>query len=211
MNRQPRHFRVVKLGGSLLDLPELPERMATWRSNQADIPTIWVVGGGQPVERLRRRYDECETSPNAAHWQCIELMDANSAAVAKSFPEWKFLSEFESQFANRVPSDQFILVSRWLRQSETGLPESWDVTSDSIAAKIATEIGAVELVLLKSCNAPVADDISDLSASGFVDAYFEMAMRECNLHLSLRVVNFRSSDFPETNFVISSDHSPMDC
>jgi aspartokinase-like uncharacterized kinase len=42
--------------------------------------------------------------------------------------------------------------SRWLRDADP-LPHSWDVTSDSIAAWIAGEIGARELVLVKPPHA----------------------------------------------------------
>ena len=54
---------------------------------------------------------------------------------------------------------------RWLRESDP-LPHSWDVTSDSIAAWIASEIGAPQLILIK----PDAHD-----ALAVVDRYFDRA------------------------------------
>jgi aspartokinase-like uncharacterized kinase len=58
--------------------------------------------------------------------------------------------------------------STWLRRSDP-LPHSWDVTSDSIAAWVAGEVGAERLVLAKAAKA-------DLSA--LVDPHFARALPE---------------------------------
>ena len=71
--------------------------------------------------------------------------------------------------------------------SHTALPESWDVTSDSIAAHVAHRLQAAELVLLKSTAAPDAASAEVLSAAGYVDAYFPQAAGE----LFVRCVNLR--------------------
>ena len=52
------------------------------------------------------------------------------------------------------------------------LPHGWDVTSDSIAARIAQVIGAVELVLLKQ---KPSSSPAEAMRDGLVDDYFEMA------------------------------------
>jgi aspartokinase-like uncharacterized kinase len=54
---------------------------------------------------------------------------------------------------------------RWLREADP-LPHSWDVTSDSIAAWVAAEIGARQLILIK----PSTGDQHTV-----VDPYFERA------------------------------------
>ena len=51
---------------------------------------------------------------------------------------------------------------RWLREADP-LPHSWDVTSDSIAAWVARQVGACELVLVKPPGATRGER---------VDAYF---------------------------------------
>jgi aspartokinase-like uncharacterized kinase len=69
----------------------------------------------------------------------------------------------------------------------TPLPHSWDVTSDSIAARVAAELQA-ELVLLKS-TPPPSDDLPAAAASGYVDPYFPTAAAGLQ---SVRFVNLRS-------------------
>jgi len=56
--------------------------------------------------------------------------------------------------------------SRWL-SSVDPLPHTWDVASDSIAAWVARELGAVRLLLVKPPGAIGAD---------LVDGYFERAL-----------------------------------
>jgi dihydroneopterin aldolase len=58
--------------------------------------------------------------------------------------------------------------SDWLRGADP-LPHSWDVTSDSIAAWVAGEVGAERLVLAKAAKV-------DLSA--LVDPHFARALPE---------------------------------
>jgi hypothetical protein len=57
-------------------------------------------------------------------------------------------------------------------EAESGdrLPASWDVTSDSIAAWLASRLNADELVLLKSIDLPPAG-IAAAVRSGAVDRY----------------------------------------
>jgi hypothetical protein len=66
------------------------------------------------------------------------------------------------------------------------------VTSDSIAARVAWELAASELVLLKSA-APPAGTFDKLAAAGFVDASFPRAAAE----LTVRIVNLRAEGAPE--------------
>ena len=49
---------------------------------------------------------------------------------------------------------------KWLRDSDQ-LPHSWSITSDSISAWIAQQIGAAHLVLIKPVLKPVAEMVDD--------------------------------------------------
>jgi hypothetical protein len=70
------------------------------------------------------------------------------------------------------------------------LPHSWDVTSDSIAARLAAVVDADELVLLKSADPPAEGGASLLqwAARGYVDRHFPQAAR----NLIVRCENLRS-------------------
>ena len=99
----------------------------------------------------------------------------------------------------RVAADaplQVFEVERWLRDDARGtdrLPCGWEVTSDSIAARLAQAIGANELVLLKSTLPTGSASRTALAQSGFVDAHFPHAAAG----LTVRAVNLRRLDFAE--------------
>ena len=61
---------------------------------------------------------------------------------------------------------------RAMGERETILPQSWDVTSDSIAAYVARRAGARRLILLKSTDDPAPGDWEQASRRGFVDRHF---------------------------------------
>ena len=76
------------------------------------------------------------------------------------------------------------------------LPIGWEVTSDSIAARIAELTGSVELVLLKSTLPPAGASVSQLVANGYVDDWFQHAWTTGRL----RCVDLRREQFPERSY-----------
>ena len=73
--------------------------------------------------------------------------------------------------------------------------QSWDVTSDSIAARIADLLGSDELVLLKSSlPEPQVATLDEAAAAGFVDRCFPCYAAKLPL---VRLVNLRDEDLSE--------------
>ena len=69
------------------------------------------------------------------------------------------------------------------------LAATWEVSSDSIAARLAVVVGAEELVLLKSALPADVRNLGD-----FVDAAFDETSRDLKV---IRLVNLRDADFAE--------------
>jgi len=46
-------IRVVKVGGSLLDLPELPQKLRTWLAAQSSAHNVLISWRGPLVEQVR--------------------------------------------------------------------------------------------------------------------------------------------------------------
>jgi aspartokinase-like uncharacterized kinase len=63
------------------------------------------------------------------------------------------------------------VLSSALSAESEGIPESWSVTSDSLAAWLARALGASALWLVKACPVPVQDP-ERLAGMGVVDPIF---------------------------------------
>src|SRR5262249_29874251 len=85
-------------------------------------------------------------------------------------------------------------------RSSEPLPRRWRVTSDSIAARMATLLGAPEVVLLKSITIPEGMSIVEAAHQGIVDLHFPVAARELQ---HLVGVNLREAEQREVSLAQS--------
>lgn len=204
--------RVVKIGGSLLDLPDLDARLKSWLDIQTPAHHVLITGGGSLVEEVRRWNAQWPLDEKMAHWVCVDLMSATIRLFQSRFPRIPLTKE-EGCLTDRLksPGATFFDVSKWLRESEPdlpgrALPANWEVTSDSIAARLATCLGASELVLLKSCTPDRFGEniLPELTASGLVDQGLGQFVAGIP---QLRVVNLRLNPPEETRFRTLEPHA----
>ncbi|MEX2113753.1 MAG: hypothetical protein WD845_11245 [Pirellulales bacterium] len=193
-----RTRRVIKLGGSLLDWPELPAAFASWLAAQPEATNVVVVGGGAIVEALRELDRVGSLGAEACHWLAIHGMSLTAALAAELLGAAELVMGFEQ--LQRADGDGLFVfdVERFMRADAAGadpLPCSWEVTSDSIAARVAVRLKAEELVLLKSTLPADGLMRKELAASGYVDVYFPQAAAG----LRARAVNLRKVEFPQTD------------
>jgi aspartokinase-like uncharacterized kinase len=186
--------RVIKLGGSLLDLPDLPDRFRRWLARQPAASNVIVAGGGPLADFLRDADRIHNLDEVAVHWLCVESLTITAQLVALLLPEARLvrgLREVREHLGNGSTPQIFDpqgFVRENGHRARHALPPGWEVTSDSIAARVAWELAASELVLLKSA-APPASTLDGLAAMGYVDASFPRAAAE----LSVRIVNLRAA------------------
>jgi aspartokinase-like uncharacterized kinase len=178
---------VVKVGGSLLDLPDLGPRLRGWLVRHAP-PDVILVPGGGPMADVIRALDRCHgLGEEASHWLALRALALNAAVLAELVSASRVvgtLDECESCWrSGQVP---VLDAHQFLRDDETRpgrLPHSWAVGSDSVAARVAVVAGARELVLLKSADPPGGE------WSGYVDEGFAAALG--SLGVRVRAVNLR--------------------
>ena len=188
--QKPRLLRVVKVGGSLLDLDDLADRLRRWLVEDCEAASLLVVGGGRRVDLLRAQ--RRQITDVQAHWLAIDAMLANARALSEQLPEAVWFDRIREVQACGVPLGILHPVS-FMRYDDPrhplgALPASWSVTSDSIAARAADLAEADELVLLKSASPPISGSCDELATAGYVDAYFPIAVRNVT---QVRFVNFR--------------------
>jgi len=194
-------LRVVKLGGSLLDVEGLRGRLLAWLRAQKPKTTALVVGGG-PIADAIRAIDRAQAlSPEAAHWLAIDAMGVTARLTAELFPEFPLLHSLPAVCPAAVQGaeigDVVILDALGVLRAAApadALPASWSVTSDSIAAWMAGKLAADELVLLKSKLPHGELDLKSLADEGYVDAFFPRAAAKLEC---VRLVNLRDASYPE--------------
>ncbi|MCA9060055.1 MAG: hypothetical protein KDA85_16220 [Planctomycetaceae bacterium] len=185
----------MRLGGSLLHLPDLVDRLSqvlgAMATNGADgcetsapLSVLLIVGGGPSVDQLRSLQMRFGGSDEQLHWQAVEVMSHHAALLARLLPRTRYVSSREEALlAWRSGQTAVLNVNVWLRAEEAHvqehppsegsavirLPHDWTCTSDSIAAWVAQRWPAQSLVLLKSAAA-VSGMTSSLSCpAGTVD------------------------------------------
>ena len=154
---------VVKVGGGLL--PHDAELTAVVSGLDAVSHTLIVPGGGPFADAVRDAYARGTVDDDAAHWMAVLAMDQYAELLASRMSRGCVVTSLSAAYRAASSGQVPILApSRWLREADP-LPHSWDVTSDSIAAWIAGQVGARRLVLIKPPGA----------TGQLVDAYFERA------------------------------------
>jgi (4-(4-[2-(gamma-L-glutamylamino)ethyl]phenoxymethyl)furan-2-yl)methanamine synthase len=158
---------VIKVGGGLLQHINHLQRVIGAIAEVSRTLRLVVVPGGGPFADAVRQVDErLALGDDAAHWMASLGMDQYAQLLASRLESGVVVvSRDQIEAAHRCGQTPVLAPSAWLRAADP-LPHSWDVTSDSIAAWVAGELGADRLLLIKPPGA---------RGSNLVDGYFERA------------------------------------
>jgi aspartokinase-like uncharacterized kinase len=190
-------IRVVKVGGSLFDLPDLGQRLRQWLAVQPPAHNVLIAGGGPLVEQIRAWHAEEPIEDAAAHWMCVDLLTVTAHMLHAWMPEIP-LVEDDCLLCQRVgePGATIFGPAPWMRHSEPGLPgtwlpSNWETTSDSIAGRLAAALLADEFVLMKSAlpRRKTSRELSALAAVGYIDSVLAQMAPELP---RTRLVNLRT-------------------
>lgn len=147
-------IHVAKLGGSLLDLPDLVTRFERWRAAEMGARCILVVGGGVAADVVRHFDTAFVLGEVKSHWMAIRAMQFNAHCAAAVISRCRLVGdEKECHAAWDARELAIIDPLRWLEREDAigvAIPHRWTFTSDSVAAHIATRVGAAKLTMLKS-------------------------------------------------------------
>ncbi len=168
---------VLKLGGSLLAIPDLMNRLEAVISRLRPSPVLIVPGGGAAADIIRDLDQKLRLSPEKAHRDAIAAMSLNAALLCRLNKSLRLVRNYDE--AQRVWSEGHsavldavsFLFGQPDKDTEDSLPASWDITSDSIAAWTARHWQADRIILAKSCDAPDTN-LSALCQLGMVDRAF---------------------------------------
>ncbi|MDF1744118.1 MAG: hypothetical protein P1V19_10495 [Gimesia sp.] len=183
---------VIKVGGSLFDLPDLSARLSRLLDEFEHAHPLLICGGGDAANLVRSWDQTFDLSEETAHWLAIQSLILNDRLLCELLPDARIVSSraeaTEVWKEHKIP----VLCSyTYLKQTSEAqiapLPTSWDVTSDSIAAWVTLTWPAEELVLLKSVELLRENSLTELAQAGLVDLHFPSfseslpKLRWCNL------------------------------
>jgi aspartokinase-like uncharacterized kinase len=194
LSSAPVPLLVVKVGGSLYDLPDLRARLEGWldaeRARQPGAALVLVPGGGPTADAVRTLDAAQSLGQEAAHWLALRGLTLNAWML-----QTLLASSHIPVSADRPAIPGIVLLDAHAfavaDEGQAGcLPHTWDATSDSVAARVALVWRAQELVLLKSRDIPEGIAWDEAARQGWVDALFPALVSDTELRM--RVVNLRS-------------------
>jgi hypothetical protein len=163
---------VVKIGGSLAR----SENLRLWLdviARHGAGKVVLVPGGGLFADAVRDTQERWEFDDRTAHRMALLAMEQYGLMLCGLQPGLHPAGSFASIGSTLSRS----LVPVWMPSTmvlaDTALPESWDVTSDSLAAWLARELDASALVLVKFPRMPeTKPNASPPDRRDWVDAAF---------------------------------------
>ena len=184
---------VLKLGGSLLTIPDLMDRLEAVLSRLRPSPVLIVPGGGAAADIIRDLDQKLGLSPKKAHRDAIAAMSYNAALLCRLNKSLRLVRNYhEAQHVWSEGHSAVLDADSFLfgQPDNTGdsLPASWDITSDSIAAWTARHWQADRIILAKSCDAPETN-LSALCQLGMIDRAFATSVG----HVRTEWLNLRST------------------
>lgn len=181
-------IEVIKLGGSLLEYPDLFPKLKSFLHSLGAGTFVIVTGGGKLVRNLELN-NSCTTS-SLEHWESIQIMTKNARWLSRFVP-----STIMTGIAPPETSGSHILDAYSFCRSDMDnnnqfrLPENRGTRSDSIALRYAIASNARNLWLIKSCDKANDTDWNHAADLGLVDSYFpSMIMKKPN-RLGVKWVN----------------------
>lgn len=196
---------VWKWGGSLFRNPLVCERVRDTLGEQAGLRPTYVVAGGGPAADVVRQWDATfHLGDETSHSLALRSLDLTADLIHTLLPGSRVLTDAELQTAlarafrnvasgeplDSVATGGVMILSvrtfceryealRALNSSSAWprIPQTWEMTSDSLAALVARVLQA-ELVLVKSVSLPQAssddDHVKLAIAREAVDSQFAM-------------------------------------
>ncbi len=178
-----RKVIVVKVSGYYV-LNEAFLRNIVKAINKAKVTPIFVCGGGIFANTVREAYLNYGVDEKTAHYAAIKAMEVSAIMFSRKIPKRVFAETLEEINSAIIRGTIPIVLPYRIVSKVNILPESWEITSDSIAALISLLSGVRKIVFVK--KAPSLKGF-DKDVCKYVDKYACKIIK--NYGLSSLVVN----------------------
>jgi aspartokinase-like uncharacterized kinase len=164
--------QVVKIGGSLTGSAELLRWLDVIAT--AGVGKVVLVPGGGPwADEVREAQKREGFDDRVAHRRALRAMEKYGKTLARTranlVPAGSIAQINAALHDGRIP----VWMPHDMVVADASIRESWDVTSDSLAAWLARQLNAATLLLVKSLKIDGPQPgIEDLVRRGWVDPAF---------------------------------------
>jgi dihydroneopterin aldolase len=167
---------IVKLGGSQASGPHIKDWLSAIAAEAGSIAI--VPGGGPFADAVRTAQVSMGFDDRAAHAMALMAMAQFGCALQNLNPALR-LAASRSAILRALKDGKVPVWSPEPMARAAALPETWALTSDSLAAWLAGLLGADRLLLVKHGRFEAAAiGAHDLVARGVVDPLFPRYLRE---------------------------------
>jgi 5-(aminomethyl)-3-furanmethanol phosphate kinase len=167
---------IVKLGGSQATGPHLKDWLTAIAAEAGSIAI--VPGGGPFADAVRTAQASIGYDDRAAHAMALMAMAQFGCALESLNPALK-LATSRSAILRALKDGKVPVWAPQQMARAARLPETWDVTSDSLAAWLTGALGAGCLLLVKHGRFETETiDARDLVERGVVDPVFPRYLKE---------------------------------
>jgi len=163
---------VIKLGGSLAHADTLTDCLDTVEQYYQDRTVVIVPGGGAFADQVRLAQQHWRFDDRTAHQMAILAMQQMALLCNGLKTDFAVVHSVAAIKAQSLQNKILIWSPACAELDLAGIPSSWDITSDSLAAWLAGALPASELILVKSAVVDAEHTLPQLAAQGIVDQAF---------------------------------------
>lgn len=185
-------MKIIKIGGSLLAPDRLKAclRRVAARSETA----LVVIGGGSFADQIRAAQQLWQFNDVTAHHMAILAMQQTALLAQALQPDWALVQSLND--LRHWPAQN--RIGLWFPDitllNKQSIPATWRITSDSLAAWLASITPTTELLIVKATAIESGTALPLLVAQGILDdAFLDYAKPD---HYKITVVNYH--DFVHT-------------
>jgi aspartokinase-like uncharacterized kinase len=178
-------MKVIKLGGSLInDEPALHQCLNSIERNHSD-KVIIVPGGGVFADQVRLMQQQWKFDDKTAHQMAILAMQ-QMALLLNSIKRTFIVTHTISAINQALLDCSVVIWSPDIKELDfSGIRACWDVTSDSLAAWLAGQLSATELIIVKSAEIPLQANIQQMQEAGLLDKAFNEFTQSSSYKISI--------------------------
>lgn len=179
-------MKVIKLGGSLSHSEALIRCMEIIDQERGLQRLVIVPGGGAFADQVRLAQQYWRFDQVAAHHMAILAMQQMALMFHAMKPNW-VIKHSVVELKNNSSTETVIIWSPVIAElDQAGVPASWDITSDSLAAWLATQLQAAELVLVKSASIEALSSLKALQQQGVIDRGFHLFTEQADFAIRIQ-------------------------